>query len=316
MRAAVFDSFGGPEVLRLASLQTPNLGAKDVLIQTEAAGVGSWDKQERSGEYDGAFGMPSSFPYILGWDGAGTVAAVGNEVTRVRPGDSVYAASMPLPRGGFYAEYAVVEERFVSRRPKQLSVEQAAALPWDALTALSGLKALELVPGDTVMIFGASGGIGHLAVQIAKHFGYRVFAVASGADGVDLVRALGADFAVDGRRDDVSAFARQTVPAGFDGALVTVGGDEASNAIRSVREGGRIACPNGVAPLPTAAEDTILLLYDGDRSLEAMDQVNSIVDSGDLTVHVAEVFPLEAAQAAHRRLQEHYVGKLVLRVAA
>lgn len=316
MRAAVFDAFGGPEVLRLASVPIPEVGASDVLIRTQAAGIGAWDRQERAGEYDEAFGMPSTFPYILGWDGAGTVAAVGSAVTRFRPGDAVYAASMPLPRGGFYAQYAVVEERFVSKRPGRLSVEQAAALPWDALTALSGLNVLELAPGATVMIFGASGGIGHLAVQMAKHLGYRVFAVASGADGVDLVRALGADIAIDGRRDDVSAFARETMPAGFDGALVTAGGHDASNAIRSVRPGGRIACPNGVAPLPEPADGTALVRYDGIRSPEAMDKVNAIVEGGGLTVHVAEVFPLDAAAAAHRRLQQHYVGKLVLGVAA
>lgn len=313
MRAAVIESFGGPEVLKLAELSTPTPGEGEVLIRVEAAGIGSWDRQERAGEYDGAFGMPSTFPYVLGWDGAGTVAAVGHGVTRFRPGDPVYAASMPLPRGGFYAEYAVVEEQFVSKRPKQLSVEQAAALPWDSLTALSGLKALELGPGDTVMIFGASGGIGHMAVQLAKHLGYRVFAVASGADGVALVRSLGADFAADGRRDDVVSVARQTVPEGFGGALVTVGGEGPSNAIKSVRAGGRIACPNGVVPLPTAASGTELVLYDGDRSPEAMEQVNTIVESGGLIVHVAEVFPLHAAQAAHRRLQSHYVGKLVLK---
>ncbi|PKR87764.1 NADP-dependent oxidoreductase [Pleomorphomonas diazotrophica] len=313
MHAAVIESFGGPEVLKLAELNIPTPGEGDVLIRVEAAGIGAWDRQERAGEYDGVFGVPSTFPYVLGWDGAGTVAAVGHGVTRFRPGDPVYAASMPLPRGGFYAEYAAVEEQFVSKRPKQLSVEQAAALPWDSLTALSGLKVLELVPGDTLMIFGASGGIGHMAVQLAKHLGYRVFAVASGADGVALVRSLGADFAADGRRDDVVSVARQTVPEGFGGALVTVGGEGPSNAIKSVRAGGRIACPNGVVPLPTAAGGTELVLYDGDRTPEAMEQVNTIVERGGLIVHVAEVFPLHAVQAAHRRLQSHYVGKLVLK---
>lgn len=314
MHAAVIESFGGPEVLKLAEISIPTPVETDVLIRVEAAGIGSWDKQERTGEYDGVFGIPSTFPYVLGWDGAGTVVAVGHGVTRFRPGDAVYAASMPLPRGGFYAEDAVVEEQFVSKRPKQLSTEQAAALPWDSLTALSGLKTLELVPGDTVMVFGASGGIGHMAVQIAKHLGYRVFAVASGADGVALVRTFGADFAVDGRQDDVLAVARQTVPGGFGGALVTAGGEGPSNAIKSVRAGGRVACPNGVAPLPAAAGRTELVLFDGDRSPEAMEQVNTIVESGGLTVHVAEVFPLQEAQTAHRRLQSHYVGKLVLKI--
>jgi len=157
MRAAAIDRFGGIDVLGVRTLPVPEVGFDDVLIRVEAAGVGSWDAVEREGAYDGAFGVESTFPYVLGWDGAGTVAAIGEGVSRFAVGDRVYAASMPLPRGGFYAEYAVVEQDYVARIPDGLPMEQAAAMPWDALTALSGLDALELRSGDAVMIFGASG---------------------------------------------------------------------------------------------------------------------------------------------------------------
>lgn len=314
MRAAAIDGFGGIEKITLQSLPMPEVGAADVLIRVEAAGVGSWDAVEREGQYDGAFGLDSTFPYVLGWDGAGRVVAVGEGVTRFAVGDVVYAASMPLPRGGFYAEYAVVEEEYVSHVPGRLAIEQAAALPWDALTALSGLEVLQLKPGARLMVFGASGGIGHMAVQFARRIGAPVLAVASGADGVALARRLGADAVVDGRRDDVVAAARSFAPDGLDAALVTVGGDAVERALTALRDGAPIACPYGVTPEPRVPPGKELLLYNGDRSRAATNRLNDLIDTGPFEVHVAGVFPLDQAAAAHRALEEHYVGKLALLV--
>lgn len=314
MRAAAIDRFGGVEELRVRELPVPTTGPGDVLIRVEAAGVGSWDAVEREGAYDGAFGVPSTFPYVLGWDGAGTVAAVGAEVGGHTPGDRVYAASMPMPRGGFYADYAVVAQDHVARLPRGLSVEQAAAMPWDALTALSGLDALASRPGQSVMVFGASGGIGHFAVQLALHRGARVLAVASGQDGVALASRLGAHAAVDGRREDVLAAARDFAPDGLDAALVTAGGDVADAAVSAVRDGGSVACPNGVAFEPPSRPAVPVLRYDGARDPDATRRLNSLVEAGALQVHVDRVFGLEQAAEAHRTLTGHYLGKLVLRV--
>ncbi|MFJ1512531.1 alcohol dehydrogenase catalytic domain-containing protein [Cellulosimicrobium funkei] len=108
MRAAVLDRFGGADQLVLRETPRPEVGPEDVLVRVEYAGVASWDAVEREGAYDGAFGVPSTFPYVLGWDAAGRVAAVGREVTGLAVGDRVYAATMPVPRGGAYAEYVVV----------------------------------------------------------------------------------------------------------------------------------------------------------------------------------------------------------------
>lgn len=108
MRAAAIDHFGGIKQITLRSLPVPGIGPYDVLIRVDTAGVGSWDADEREGKYDGVMGFESTFPYVLGWEGTGTVAAVGNRVTRVTAGEEVYAVSMPLPKGGFYAEYAAV----------------------------------------------------------------------------------------------------------------------------------------------------------------------------------------------------------------
>ncbi|MBD5784757.1 NADP-dependent oxidoreductase [Cellulosimicrobium terreum] len=315
MHAAVLDRFGGVDQLALRRLARPEVGADDVLVRVEYAGVGSWDAVEREGAYDGAFGMPSTFPYVLGWDVAGVVAAVGRDVTRFAIGDRVYAATMPVPRGGGYAEYAVVEAEHVAHVPERLPTEQAGAMAWDALTALSGLDLLDLPPGASLLVFGASGGIGHMAVQLARHRGLRVVAVASGEDGVALARRLGADVVVDGRQDDVLAAASELAPDGLDAALVTVGGETTERSLRAVRASGRIAWPNGVHPLPATPPDATVSHYDGDRSRSAAERLNAIVSSSSFEVHVARTFPLERVQDAHLALRDHYVGKLALEIA-
>ncbi|WP_199235941.1 quinone oxidoreductase family protein [Micromonospora sp. S4605] len=314
MKAVVLDRFGGVDELSSRRLPLPQVGDDDVLIRVEFAGVGSWDAGERAGNYDGVFGVASTFPYVLGWDAAGTVAAVGRNVTRFDVGDRVYAATMPVPRGGFYAEYGVVEAEFVARVPDRVPTEQAGPMAWDALTALSGLDLLGLRPGETLMVFGASGGIGHMAVQLARHNGIRVLAVASGDDGVALARRLGADDAIDGRRDDVLAAAFEFAPGGLDAALVTVGGEIAERSLRAIKKSGRIAWPNGVLPTPVRSPDLTVSYYDGDRSRTATDRLNAIIEASSFEVHVARTFPLERAADAHRALGDHYVGKLALKV--
>jgi NADPH2:quinone reductase len=314
MNAIVLDRFGGAGELTPRRLPVPEVGAGDVLIRVQFAGAASWDKQEREGQYDGAFGIPTAFPYVLGWDAAGTVAAVGREVTRFGVGDRVYAATVPAARGGCYAEFAVVEAEFVAHVPDRLPTDQAGAMAWDAVTALSGLDVLSPQPGETLMVFGASGGIGHMAVQLARHRGARVLAVVSGDDGAELARRLGADHVVDGRRDDVPAAARSFAPDGLDAALVTVAGTAAEKSLHMVKDSGRIAWPNGLMPVPETPPGVTASSFDGDRSRSATDRLNAIIEATTFEVHLAATFPLEHARQAHLALDEHYVGKLALRV--
>src|SRR6266446_6784693 len=208
MKAAALDRFGGVETIQMKTLPVPQPGPDEVLLRVEAAGVGVWDPYEREGEFAKMFGTTPRFPYVLGSDGAGTIAAVGEQVRRFKEGDRAYAQGLANPKGGFYAEYAVVKADNASPIPKKLTVEQAGAMPSDALTALRGLdEILGLKPGEALLVFGAGGGIGHLAVQLAKRMGARVLAVASGEDGVALVKRLGADAVVNGRKEDVEAAA-------------------------------------------------------------------------------------------------------------
>lgn len=194
MSAVAIDQFGGLEVLEVQTVPVPDLGPGEVLIRVEIAGVGEWDSFEREGGYAEMLGMEPSFPYVLGSEGVGVVAAGGAQVDRFREGDQVYAAGFLNPKGGFYAEYAVVDAGLVSPIPEPLTTEQAGVMSGVGITALRGLRdTLALKPGESVMIFGASGGIGHVAVQLAKRMGARVLAVASGDDGVALAERLGAD---------------------------------------------------------------------------------------------------------------------------
>ena len=315
MRAIALDRFGGPETLKLQTVPVPEPGTDEILIRVECAGVGAWDPFEREGGFVEVLGLTPKFPYVLGTDGAGIVAAKGREVTEVDEGDRVYAAELGNPKGGFYAEYAVVKAENASLIPAGLNAEQAAVLPSDGLTALRGLEdVLDLQPDESVMIFGASGGIGHLAVQLAKRLGARVFAVASGEDGVNFVKRLGADVAVDGRSDKVLDEAREFAPDGIDAALVTAGGDATNRALAAIRPGGRIAFPNGVMPEPKAPERVSIDAYDGEGGREAIERLNELIEAGPFEVHVDRVFPLEQAAAAQAALEEHHLGKIALRV--
>ena len=259
--------------------------------------------------------MTPKFPYVLGTDGAGTVAAVGKNVKQFKEGDRVYAAELGNPKGGFYAEYAVVKADNASIIPDTLKMDQAAVLASDGFTALKGLEeVLKLEQGESVMIFGASGGIGHLAVQLAKRLGARVFAVASGEDGVGFVKRLGADAAVDGHSDKVLDVAREFAPDGIDTALVTAGGDATDRALSAIKADGRVAHPNGVMPVPKAHEGVSVEAYDGEGGREAIDRLNELIEAGPFDVHVHRTFPLEQAAGAQAALEEHHLGKIALRI--
>lgn len=315
MRAVALNRFGGPETLKIQTLPIPELGPDEILIHVEAAGVGAWDPFEREGGFAEMLGTTPKFPYVLGTDGAGTVASVGANVKKFKEGDRVYAGALGNPKGGFYAEYAAVKADNVSLIPGGLTMEQAAVLPSDGLTALTGLdNVLGLQPDESIMIFGASGGIGHLAVQLAKRMGARVFAVASGEDGVQLVQQLGADAVADGRNNNVVGLAREFAPAGIDTALVTAGGPATDRALSAIRADGRVAYPNGVEPVPKARAGVSIEAYDGEGGRELIEELNRLIEAGPFVVHVHRTFPLDQVAAAQAALEEHHLGKIALKV--
>jgi len=163
-----------------------------------------------------------------------------------------------------------------------------------------------------VLILGASGGIGHLAVQLAKRMGVLVLAVASGDDGVAFVRGLGADKVVDGKKGDIAAAARQFAPQGLDAVLLTAGGEAAEKALSTLRQGGRAAYPNGVQPIPEERAGIKIQSYNGEYAPPPFEKLNHLIEAGPFEVHVARTFNLDQAADAQRELEDHYIGKLAL----
>ena len=312
MHAAAIDRFGGP--ITPHTVPVPPIDADEVLMRIESAGVGVWDSFEQAGGFATLTGRKPGFPYVPGSDGAGTIVAIGDKVDRFKEGEKVYGLALANPKGGFYAEYIALKADQVSPVPGKLSIEQAGVMPVDAMTALMGLDdTLGVKPGESVMIFGASGGIGHLALQLAKRMGARVFAVASGDDGVKLAQRLKADGVVDGHEGNTLDAARTFAPDGIDAALVTAGGAAANEALEALRDGGRVAYPNGVEPEPKARSGIIVKSYDGMPTAATIKKLNQLIESGPFDVHVARTFPLDQAAEAQRALEQHYLGKMALR---
>lgn len=316
MHAIALNAFGGPEQLKFQTIPVPEVGPNEVLIRVETAGVGEWDPFERQGGYAEMTGMTPQFPYVLGSEGAGTIAAVGQDVKPFKVGDRVYVPAFLNPKGGFYAEYAVVSADMVSLVPDHLTTVQAGVMSGVGTTALRGLEdTLKLASGESILIFGASGGIGHIAVQLAKRMGARVLAVASGEDGVAFVKTLGADAVIDGRSDDVLQAVRDFAPNGLDAALLTAGGEAAQRTLTGVHAGGRVAYPNGIQPEPQAPTDVQITSYNGEPDPDIVQRFNRLIENGVFIVHIAQTFPLEKAAEAHAALETHYLGKLALSIA-
>jgi NADPH2:quinone reductase len=306
MQAAAIDRFGGPDALKVRTMPVPKVGAQEVLIAIHTAGVGVWDlKAERRDS-----------PLILGVDGSGTVEAVGSRVKRFSAGDRVYAYSYDNPKGGFYAEYVVVAAGNVAPVPDELDMRQAGAVAVIALTALQGVDdALRIKKGESVIIHGASGNVGMLAVQFAKWRGARVLATASGKDGVKFVTRLGADVAIDGKRADIVAAARDFAPDGADALLALVGGPELTRCLDGLRKGGRVAYPNGVEPEPRKRRGLSMKGYDGVPGVRQFERLRRAIHDSGLAIPIAADFGLEYAALAHRHLEKgHVLGKVILRV--
>lgn len=308
MKAAVIDKFGGPGVLHVAEVPVPEPGATEILVRVKSAGIGSWDPWMREGGLGGA-----KFPQVLGSDGAGTVVAAGAKVGRFKPGDKVYAYTFENPKGGFYAEFAAVPEKAAAPVPARLGMDGAGGLPACGLTALAGVETIEIGQGAPILVLGASGGVGHLALQLTKRLGGRILAVASGPDGVDLARRLGADEAVNGKTADAAKAARDFAPEGFAAALVFANADRLAGALKQVRKGGTIAYPEGVEPVPQAPAGVKVRSFNGLPDPDAYDRLSDLIARGPFKVEISRVYRLDELPQAHRDVLKHHLGKLIVK---
>ncbi len=310
MRAAVIDGFGGPERLAVRDVVVPPIDSGDVLIAIDTAGVGVWDIKARRGDWARA---DDRFPMVLGADGSGTIAALGDGVRGLQLGDAVYGYAYGDRKGGFYAEYVVLRAEHVAPMPPSLDFREAGALGVSGVTALAGIDALALAPGQTVIVHGATGAVGTVAVQLAKRAGARVVATANGGAGRDLLRRLGADDVVDSQHEDVADAVRRLAPAGADALLALAGGPALERCAAALRDGAAAAYPHGVEPPRTVAS----IAFDGVPDPAAFARLNAIVGASPIEMPIAAMFSLEHAADAHRRLERgHVLGRIVLVVDA
>jgi NADPH:quinone reductase-like Zn-dependent oxidoreductase len=315
MKAAALDRFGPPSVLTLHELPVPEPGPREVLIAIETAGVGSWDASIRDGSWRKP-GRPR-FPLVPGVDGAGIIVARGARVKRVRVGDRVYAYEFGNRQGGFYAQFAVADANHVARVPNAIDLEDAGAVAATGLTALQGVDALGIRPGHTVLIFGASGAVGTLAVQFAVQRGAHVIATASGTAAARVVRALGATRVIDARRKEAIEQLRTSTRngKGIDAVLALAGGEELERCLDFVRPGGRVVHPNGIEPVPKKRRTFRVRSFDAVADRQAFARLNRRFSASRVRVPIAATYPLGKAAQAHRRLDRgRLVGRIVLRV--
>jgi NADPH:quinone reductase-like Zn-dependent oxidoreductase len=229
----------------------------------------------------------------------------------------VYSYSYGSPKGGFHAELVVVVETKVARVPRGLGVKEAGAIPVTGLTALQGVDdALRVKRGERVIVHGASGGVGTLALQFAKRRGARVLATASGRDGVRLARRLGADAAVDGKREDVLEAACRFAPGGVDAVLAFAGGKTLLRCLDALKpRGGRLAYPNGVEPVPRKRKGVEVVAYDATPGVREFARLDRAIRGAKLEVPIAKTYPMDDAAEAYRFVRKgHVLGKVVLRI--
>jgi NADPH:quinone reductase-like Zn-dependent oxidoreductase len=305
MRAIQQQAYGGPEVLELAEVDSPEPRPTEVLVRVLAAGVNPVDWKVRAG----AWTMP--LPLTVGWDVCGVVEQVGGGVTRFKPGDEVFGMPRFPGVAAGYAQYVTARSRQLARKPAQLSYEQAAGLPLAGLTAWQIIVDTAFVqPGQRVLVTAAGGGVGHLAVQIAKARGAHVIATAR-ADKHAALRELGADEVIDYTEVDAPAAA-----TGLDLVVDAVGGAGAARWLPALRPGGLLVPVTGGAVTAEQATQAGVrlasILVEPDYA--GLEGLAGLVDTGQLRVLVQDVFPLaEAARAHTLGEQGRTLGKIVLK---
>lgn len=308
MRAVIQNSVGGPDVLVIADRPNPTPKHGEVLVRVKGAGINPVDGAVRGGYYP-LLGEP---PFILGWDISGTVEALGPDVIGLKVGDAVFGMPHFPRQAAAYAELAVTPADEIALKPAGIDHIHAAALPLAGLTAWQGLvRHGGLKQGQRVLIHAAAGGVGHLAVQIAKARGAYVIATAS-PEKLDFVRSLGADEVIDYTRGDFA----DTI-SDIDLVLEPIGGDHAERSLKVLKTGGVL-----VSLLDVSDNTRTQAKARGIRvermsvvpDREGLVELGKLVDAKKLAIHVARSFPLEEAGGAHAFLATRPIGKVVLTV--
>ncbi len=331
MQAVLIAAPGEPEVLQLATVPTPKIQSPtEILVELKAAGVNPIDtKLRRRGTF-----YPKLMPAILGCDGAGIVVAIGIGVHRFAIGDEVYFCNAGLGgHPGNYAEYATVDERFASKKPKSISFVEAAAAPLVLITAWEALYDRgRIEAGMRVLIHAGAGGVGHVAIQLAQLMGASVCTTVSTEQKAEFARSLGADKAIFYKQVDFGeAVLEWTNGEGVELAFDTVGGNTFSQTFPAVQIGGDLVTilePNASTNWQVARNRNLRISFElmltpmlqglvdlQQHQAHILSECAQLIDDGQLKIHVSQVFPLADAAAAHRLLESGSVmGKLVLQI--
>jgi NADPH:quinone reductase-like Zn-dependent oxidoreductase len=307
MKAAYFDQFGGPDVLKYGDLPDPAAAPGEVVVDVFAASVNAADWKFRAGQYPNS--DKTKFPAIPGRDFSGVVSTLGSGAD-LAIGDAVFGV-LDAGREGTYCEKIAIKAAIIGKKPQALSHVDAAALALTSLTAISAIAdTLKLQRGETILIQGGAGGVASVAIQFAKHLGAHVITTTSAAN-VDYVRGLGADEVIDYNKQDFTK-----VVKGCDAVFDTVGGDVAQKSFTVLKPGGRAAfvASGSEAPKPNRADVTSLRPAVG-RSRAAMERIAALIAAGAIRPPEVKLYSLSQAAEAHRLSESrHFRGKLVFQV--
>lgn len=315
MKAVIVESFGGMENLKLAQIDVPMPQPNEVQIQVAYAGVNPLDWKIHEGYLYEL--MPHQFPIVLGWDVAGTVTKVGDHVSDFKVGDQVISLARKLViKWGTFAEYVCVNAKDVVLKPAKLSLKEAAAIPLVGLTAWQALVALsQLQPNESVLIHAGGGGVGSMAIQIAKHSKAKVFTTVS-PQHVDYVQRLGADVIIDYTKENFVQKIKELAPEGIDVVLDTIGEEILQDNFTVLKSGGRLISIRQQIDPKIAARYRVnvrfLLVKANGAQLKA---IADLLEAGALVPPQIEEYPLENFKEALAKVREgHTQGKIVLRV--
>jgi len=311
MKAMILKSFGGPDSFELSDVPKPVPQAGQVLVRVHATSINPLDYQVRRGDYPDLVPLPA----ITGHDVSGVVEAIGPGVSAFAPGDEVWYTPQIFDGQGSYAEYHVAAESIIARKPASLSHLEAASLSlvggtvWEALTVRAVLRV-----GESILIHGGAGGVGHVAIQVAKAMGARVFTTVREAN-ADFVRSLGADVVIDYTQEDyVEAIMRETAGHGVDVVFDTIGGDTLARSPDALAQLGRV-----VSIVDIAQPQNLVQAWGKNASYHfvftrqnrgKLDELSALVERGQLRPHVGAVYSLADIPLAHARLESANNGLL------
>ncbi|MFJ4604213.1 zinc-dependent alcohol dehydrogenase family protein [Pseudomonas atacamensis] len=311
MKAMILKSFGGPDSFELSDVPKPVPQAGQVLVRVHATSINPLDYQVRRGDYPDLVPLPA----ITGHDVSGVVEAIGPGVSAFAPGDEVWYTPQIFDGQGSYAEYHVAAESIIARKPASLSHLEAASLSlvggtvWEALTVRAVLRV-----GESILIHGGAGGVGHVAIQVAKAMGARVFTTVREVN-ADFVRGLGADVVIDYTQEDyVEAIMRETAGHGVDVVFDTIGGDTLSRSADALAQLGRV-----VSIVDIAQPQNLVQAWGKNASYHfvftrqnrgKLDELSALVERGQLRPHVGAVYSLADIPLAHARLESANNGLL------